>query len=235
MLKVEDLGEELLSSVVVGDGTVIVGGERGVLRIWKDGLLGKESGRVVVERGETLDVLARAPAGTGKGKREGETVVVGLGDGRVKVVNVQQRKVIGEVRHDEIEGVLGLGFEIDGRMISGGGPTVKVWEESIGSKTEDVELAATGITTTTTTSNGDGANNNNHNNNNNDDDDDDNSDSDDAAEAASSSSEEEEEEETKPRKRRKKRKRNGGAKAGNQNQNQNHQHHHVLSSFSGID
>lgn len=226
MLKVEDLGEELLSSVVVGDGTVIVGGERGVLRIWKDGLLGKESGKVVVERGETLDVLARAPAGTGKGEREGETVVVGMGDGRVKVVNVQRRKVIGEVRHDEIEGVLGVGFEIDGRLISGGGPTVKVWEESIGSKAEEdeEEVVAAGITTTTT--NGDGANKNKNNNNNNNNSDD--SDKDDEVEAASESSEDE----TKPRKRRKKRKRNG-AKVGNQNQNQNH--HHVLSPFSGID
>lgn len=135
MLKVEDLGEELLSSVVMGDGTVIVGGERGVLRIWKNGLWGKESGRVVVERGETLDVLGRAPAGTGNA--EGETVVVGMGDGRVKVVSVQRRKVIGEVRHDEIEGVLGVAFEVDGRMISAGGPTVKVWEESIGSKADE--------------------------------------------------------------------------------------------------
>lgn len=36
-----------------------------------------------------------------------------------------------EVRHDEVEGVLGLEFEVGGRMCSGGGAIVKVWEESL--------------------------------------------------------------------------------------------------------
>lgn len=186
MLKVEDLGEELLSSVVMDSGTVVVGGERGVLRIWKDGLSGKESGRVVVERGETLDVLGRAPARTGKEARE--TVVVGMGDGRVKVVSVQRRKVIGEVRHDEIEGVLDVAFEIDGRMISAGGPTVKVWEESIGMNADEEGAAET--------TNGDGGNSGN------------------SDEDEDGSADENSEDDSGPRKRRKKRKRNTG-KVGN--------------------
>lgn len=189
MVKTEDLGEELLSSAVMHGGTVIVGGERGILRIWKEGLSGKESGRVVVERGETLDVLGAAPPGTGNEK--GEAVVVGMGDGRVKVVSVQRQKVIGEVRHDELEGVLGVGFEIDGRMISAGGPTVKVWEESIG-RNGDEEVV-------TETTNGHGADSDDF------DEDDDNSE-----EVADQSSEDE----TRTRKRRKKRKRNTG-KVGN--------------------
>lgn len=185
MVKVEDLGEELLSSVVMDDGTVIVGGERGVLRIWKDGLSGKESGRVVVERGETLDALGRAPLATGNEK--GEAVVVGMGDGRVKVVSVQRKKVIGEARHDELEGVLGVGFEIDGRMISAGGPTVKVWEESIG-RQADEEYGAEAI-------NGHGA---------------DRDDSDEADGVSEEVADESGEDGTRPRKRRKKRKRNTG-------------------------
>lgn len=191
MVKTENLGEELLSSVVMDGGTVVVGGERGVLRIWKEGLSGKESGRVVVERGETLDVLGRAPPGTGN--ENGEAVVVGMGDGRVKVVSVRRKKVIGEVRHDELEGVLGVGFEFDGRMISAGGPTVKVWEESIG-RNGDEEAG-------TETINGEGAD---------DDDDDSDKDDDNGEQVADESSEDE----TKPRKRRKKRKRNT-SKAGN--------------------
>lgn len=189
VLKTEDLGEELLSSVVIDDGTVIVGGERGVLRIWKEGLSGEESGRVVVERGETLDVLGRAPPGTGNEKSE--AVVVGMGDGRVKFVSVQRQKVIGEVRHDELEGVLGVGFEIEGRMISAGGPTVKVWEESIGNNG--------GEEVVTETTNGHGA-----------DSDDSDEDDDKSEEAADESSEDD----TRPRKRRKKRKRSIG-KVGN--------------------
>lgn len=190
VLKVEDLGEELLSSVVMDDGTLIVGGERGVLRIWKDGLSAKESGRVVVERGETLDVLGCAPAGTGN--ENGETVVVGMGDGRVKVVSVHGKKVIGEVRHDEIEGVLGVGFEIDGRMISAGGPTVKVWQESIGRKTNE-EVAAQAI--------------NGHRSNSDDSDEED----DGGNEAADESSEDE----TGPRRKRRKKRKRITAKVGN--------------------
>lgn len=216
MLKVEDLGEELLSSVVLDGGTVLVGGERGVLRIWKDGLSSKESGRVVVERGETLDVLGRAPAGTGN-EKGGETVVVGMGDGRVKVVSVARRKVLGEVRHDELEGVLGLGFEIDGRMISAGGPTVKVWQERIGRKPDEEGAAET------TTTNGDGGPGKYSNPS--DEDEDEDEDGDESEEAVEESSDDE----SRLRKRRKKRKRNKGGKAGNRN-------HKVLSSsFNGID
>lgn len=203
MLKVEDLGEELLSSVVLGDGTLVVGGERGVLRTWKDGLGGEESGRVVLGKGETLDVLGRAPAGRG----EGERVVVGMGDGRVKVVDVQRRKVIVEVRHDEVEGVVAVGFEIGGRMISGGGPMVKVWEENV-EGTEDDDLAMG-------TTNGEKGHS-----------DDDDEDSDEVANDSS-------EDDTKSRKRRKKRKRDKGkiGRGGDSGKN----HHHITSSFSGMD
>ncbi len=203
MVTVEDLGEELLSSVVLANGTVVVGGEKGVLRIWKDGLGREESGRVVVERGETLDALGCAPAGMG----QGEMVVVGMGDGRVRFVSVQKRKVVGEVRHDELEGVIAVGFEVGGRMISGGGPMVKVWEEIVGVTADDEEDVAEGSTR------GDGYQNGEENHA-----------EDESDEAANDSSEDE----TKQRKRRKKRKRNKGKAGGGGGK-------HILSSFSGMD
>jgi hypothetical protein len=203
VVTVEDLGEELLSSVVLANGTVVVGGEKGVLRIWKDGLGREESGRVVVERGETLDALGCAPAGMG----QGEMVVVGMGDGRVRFVSVQKRKVVGEVRHDELEGVIAVGFEVGGRMISGGGPMVKVWEEIVGVTADDEEDVAEGSTR------GDGYQNGEENHA-----------EDESDEAANDSSEDE----TKQRKRRKKRKRNKGKAGGGGGK-------HILSSFSGMD
>jgi hypothetical protein len=204
VVTVEDLGEELLSSVVLANGTVVVGGEKGVLRIWKDGLGREESGRVVVERGETLDALGCAPAGMG----QGEMVVVGMGDGRVRFVSVQKRKVVGEVRHDELEGVIAVGFEVGGRMISGGGPMVKVWEEIVGVTANDEEEdVAEGSTR------GDGYQNGEENHA-----------EDESDEAANDSSEDE----TKQRKRRKKRKRNKGKAGGGDGK-------HILSSFSGMD
>lgn len=127
VLKNEDLGEELLSSLVLESGKIAVGGERGVLRIFESGTLEAEN-RVVMERGESLDALGRVPKGIGG--TLGERVVVGMSNGRVKIVGVSPRKIQGEVRHDEMESVLGVGFEVGGRMISGGGSVLKVWQES---------------------------------------------------------------------------------------------------------
>jgi hypothetical protein len=203
VVTVEDLGEELLSSAVLANGTVVVGGERGVLRIFEHGLGGEDSGRVVVERWETLDALGCAPAGMG----QGEMVVVGMGDGRVRFVSVQERKVVGEVRHDELEGVIAVGFEVGGRMISGGGPTVKVWEEIVGATADDEEDVVEGSTK------GDGYENGEKKHA-----------EDESDEAVNDSSEDE----TKQRKRRKKRKRNKGKKGGGDGK-------HILSSFSGMD
>ena len=37
-----------------------------------------------------------------------------------------------EIRHDEVEGVGGLGWVAGGRLVSGGGSVVKIWEEGFG-------------------------------------------------------------------------------------------------------
>ena len=145
LVKSEDQEEELLSSVFVGglaakgkngDGRggekVLVGGGSGVLTLWERGVWDDQDERIVVDRDtkESLDVMALVPGGNGE-------VVVGMGDGRVKVVRLGANKVVGECRHDEVESVVGLGFEVGGRMISGGGCVVKVWHEAVEEEGEE--------------------------------------------------------------------------------------------------
>ena len=110
---------------------VLVGSGNGVLTLWERGQWDDQDERIVVDTGkESLDVLATVTPGVGKAAR-GELVAVGMGDGRVKIVEIGRNKVVGECRHDEAEGVVGLGFEVEGRMVSGGGAVVKVWQEAV--------------------------------------------------------------------------------------------------------
>ncbi|KAL8685561.1 MAG: hypothetical protein Q9218_007686 [Villophora microphyllina] len=125
----EELGEEMLSGTIIGD-TFIAGGEKGALRVWDGGVKGLMQGterRVTVAKGESLDVICPLPEA---GRLE-QTVAVGLGDGNIRFVRVGKKGgMMGTTRHDEVEGVVALGFEPGGRMISGGGAVVKVWERS---------------------------------------------------------------------------------------------------------
>ncbi len=198
LVKSEDMGEELLSSCNIG-GKVFVGGERGVLRGWQIGEWDEEEERVNVAHGESLDVLSSIPEEMGGNKRGGDLVGVGLGDGKVRVVKEGKGKgkVVGEMVHDDIEPVVGLGFEVGGRMISGGGSVVKVWQKSVGGVEDhnDEEDAVAGAVNINGDNSGESG------------DDDDNANSD------GESSEEE-----KPKKRRKKRKRGKGRDRGDQKQ-----------------
>lgn len=136
----EDLGEELLSGTVAG-GKLVVGGERGVLRSWEltSTGIGDEGNRVWVRKGESLDVLCPVPDSV---SAERDKVAVGVSDGTVKLVAVGgNQKPVADLRHDEVEGCVELGFEIGGRMISGGGQTVKVWHETVEDE-EDGEVAS---------------------------------------------------------------------------------------------
>jgi hypothetical protein len=139
LVKSEDQEEELLSSAMVRGlgrrGTsvgekVVVGGAGGVLTLWEKGVWDDQDERITVDAGkgggESLDVLAAVPKGVGTGRE----VLVRLGDGRIKAVRLGLNKVIAEYRHDEIEGVIALGFDAEGRAISGGGQILKVWQES---------------------------------------------------------------------------------------------------------
>lgn len=128
LVKSEDQGEELLSSTIV-NAKLVVGGEKGGLRLWQVGVWDDNEETVTVGKGASADVLARVPDGVGKE----QMLAVGMDDGVVRFVGMggKRAKVLDfEVRHDEVEGLSGLGFEVGGRMCSGGGAIVKVWEES---------------------------------------------------------------------------------------------------------
>ena len=137
LVKSEDQGEELLSSCVV-DGKLVVGSEKGTLRVWQVGSWddNEQSVEMAAKGAMSADVLAPVTSGQ-------PMVVVGMDDGSVRLVDVGRNKpkVLeeAEIRHDEVDGVLGLGFEVGGRLISGGGQVVKVWEEGYEDEEDGIE------------------------------------------------------------------------------------------------
>ncbi|PKX95668.1 WD40 repeat domain-containing protein [Aspergillus novofumigatus IBT 16806] len=150
LVRSEDQEEELVSSVYISGlragGTsrgekVVVGGSSGVLTLWEKGAWDDQDERIYVQReaggGESLETLAVVPDELGKGKM----IAVGLGSGGVKFVRMGMNKVVSEVMHDETEGVIGLGFDVEGRMVSGGGQVVKVWHEAVDSDGMDGDMA----------------------------------------------------------------------------------------------
>ena len=153
MVRSEDQGEELLSSLIVTGlskkGTnvgekVVVGAGNGVVTLWERGVWDDQDERITIDRskggGESLDSLALLPDGVGPG---GKIVAVGMGNGGIRFVKLGPNKIVGELKHDELsqEGVIGLGFDVTGRMISGGGKTVKVWGEQTWQDVDDEEEA----------------------------------------------------------------------------------------------
>lgn len=138
--KSEDQEEELISSAYIGGlprtGTsvgekVLVGSGTGVLTLWEKGVWDDQDDRIYVARetgeGEALESLAIVPADAGYGRM----AAVGQSDGQISLVAIGRNKVLDRVRHDEVEGVAALGFDVEGRMISGGGQVVKVWNRTI--------------------------------------------------------------------------------------------------------
>jgi WD repeat-containing protein 55 len=140
LVKSEDQEELLLSSIYVSglaakkaSGSTgekaLVGGSDGVITLWEKGRWDDQDERITVSKEkETLDCMAVVPNGLGG---PGKKVAIGLGDGKVRFVRLGQNRVVGEVMHDEVEGVVELGFDAGGRMISGGGQTIKVWQEHV--------------------------------------------------------------------------------------------------------
>ncbi|EHL00827.1 putative WD repeat-containing protein jip5 [Glarea lozoyensis 74030] len=143
--------DELLCSVFVGGlpsrpgrskgEKVLVGSAIGVLTLWERGVWDDQDERIIVDAGigggDSLDSLIAMPDGVGDG---GKNVVVGVGDGTIRIVQLGPNKLVGEpLRHDEIESVVGLGFDVGGRLISGGGSIVKVWQEKMSLDDEDEE------------------------------------------------------------------------------------------------
>ncbi|EMD89540.1 hypothetical protein COCHEDRAFT_1225205 [Bipolaris maydis C5] len=141
MVRSEDQEEELLSSAIVtGLSTkgsnvgekVVVGASNGVLTLWERGVWDDQDDRIIIDRskggGESLDAITVVPDGVGPG---GKIVAVGMGNGNIRFAKIGPNKIVAELKHDELshESVIGLDFDVTGRMISSGGKTVKVWGE----------------------------------------------------------------------------------------------------------
>lgn len=139
MVRSEDQEDELLCSTFIAgmgpkknrdNGIVAVGTGSGVLTLWDKGAWDDQFDRVIVDSarggGESLDCIVQIPEDLTRDKK----VAVGMGDGGLRIVNLTKREVETSLRHDDLEAVVALGFDCQGRMISGGGQTVKVWEES---------------------------------------------------------------------------------------------------------
>lgn len=136
LVRSDDQEDELLSAVFVpglgpkknrDNGIVAVGTGTGVLTIWDKGAWDDQTDRIIVDRdGESLDCMAQLPEMITSGKK----VAVGVGDGTVRIVDLSKREIESTLQHDEVEAVVSIGFDCEGRMISGGGTTIKVWEEA---------------------------------------------------------------------------------------------------------
>ncbi|KAJ9621097.1 WD repeat-containing protein jip5 [Knufia peltigerae] len=116
---------------------ILVGQGDGVVSLWEKGVWDDLDERIVVDRsGLGVESLTEVPFGYGKGKLKmnEKLVAAGLEDGRVRFLRIGRNGVLNEldIKHDDIDGVVALGFDIEGRMLSGGGQTVKVWTEAKG-------------------------------------------------------------------------------------------------------
>ena len=145
----EDQEEELLSSVIVtglparkrgraenGREKVYVGGAGGVITTWERGQWDDQGGRIIVDTGvgggESLDCMTLLPDGIGGIKGSGRLLAAGMGDGAVKIVGLGGYDgLFVTLRHADVDSVVGLGVDVDGRLISGGGSIVKIWTEAI--------------------------------------------------------------------------------------------------------
>lgn len=139
LVRSEDQEDELLCSAFIAgmgpkknrdNGVVAVGTGSGVLTLWDKGVWDDQQDRVLIDSGrgggESLDCIVQIPEDVGRNKK----VAIGLGDGSLRIVDLTKREVVGSYRHDDLEAVVGLGIDCQGRMISGGGQTVKIWDKS---------------------------------------------------------------------------------------------------------
>lgn len=145
----EEQEEELTTGVFVGGlrkgagstsvgEKLVVGTGSGVLGLWERGVWDDLDERVLADGHgrsavEGLSVVPDDISTQLMGQRMNEKVVaLGLEDGRVRFVKMGPNKVMAEmdVWHDAVDGAVGIGFDVTGRMVTGGGQVVKVWTEA---------------------------------------------------------------------------------------------------------
>lgn len=130
ILESDDFDEELLCSTIV-DSKTIVGSEQGVLRIWETGKW-EAPPKTYHVGSDGVEAIAAIPD-TLEATQRGNTIC-GMEDGNIKILRLGEgmNRLVGEVSHDQIDAPSALGFltgDGGGRMISGGGKVIKVWEE----------------------------------------------------------------------------------------------------------
>ncbi|KAL5601222.1 hypothetical protein BROUX41_006020 [Berkeleyomyces rouxiae] len=110
-------------------GLLVTGSDHGVLKTWDPANLEKPVHKIKVKEGESLECMVPLPAALGMGDK----VACGFGDGVIRVVDLRTRKVVEDMTmsHDALSGepVIALAVDCYGRLISGGGQIVKVWED----------------------------------------------------------------------------------------------------------
>jgi WD repeat-containing protein 55 len=116
---------------------LLVGGTGGVITLWERGVWDDQDERIIIDRdGQAIESIAPVPEGVGGTGFQGQQkiVAVGLEDGKIRFVKLGVNKVVRQldVKHDDVESVIALDFDIAGRMVSGGGQIVKVWHEAKG-------------------------------------------------------------------------------------------------------
>lgn len=134
----EDQEDDLLCATYLpGTGlrakqnVLAVGGSTGVVTLWDRGSWDDQQDRVVISREESIDAVVAVPSDIGYAAPHGKAVFAATGDGRVTMFDAAKRKTIegGELRHDDIEAVVSMGFDCYNRLVTGGGKVVKIWEE----------------------------------------------------------------------------------------------------------
>ncbi|KAF2454299.1 hypothetical protein BDY21DRAFT_291679 [Lineolata rhizophorae] len=139
LVQSESQDTELLTSAFVGGfahkgtsvGEKAVVGSAGTLSLWERGVWDDLDERIILDRdGAGVEALVNVPDHLEVG-RGGKILVAGLDNGVIKGIQLGINKVAAEMRHHEIDGVVALGFDVAGRMISAGGETIKVWHENI--------------------------------------------------------------------------------------------------------
>ena len=122
-----------------------MGSEKGLLRVWEVGKWDGEPERINVggRDGEGADILCTMPEELSSRLDMPErAILAGMGDGSINIVRLGKGKgkVVGDIRHHEVEPVGGLDFEAGGRLVSGGGDVVKVWEQATTCGAQDEDL-----------------------------------------------------------------------------------------------